>query len=246
MGDGWYRAKNIWYNTVTQGDGKYWAINPEYAYLNVPIKVYWAGPFRENLNSTTVSPYTHVSRGIGESLIDAKRSSSIDVNYVSFDSTNQPYFDGSNDVILTDFPAQTISTPTIEAVVYRNSSTGRYESIIQNNTAGDDALYVYPAGTLGFWPCGTTSLTVPTGQWSYVASSYNGSVMTYCVNGNIQQITQTCADITDWDFLRIGGHGTTDGERWVGKIAIARVYNTPLTSTQMIQNYNALKNRFDF
>ena len=194
-----------------------------------------------------VSPvlYTETSRSSTASLIDLKKTTDIDVSNVSFDSTGQPTFDGTNDVITTSFPATTIPNVTIEAVVYRNQATTRYEAIVQNNNASDDALYVNPSGVLMFWPCGSSSLTVPTGQWSHVAVSYNGTTLTYIVNGTTQVVTATCTDITDWDFLRIGGHGTTDGERWIGKIAVAKVYEKSLSAAELTQNYNAYKNRFD-
>ena len=193
----------------------------------------------------TVSPFVDGTRSDTASLIDLKRTTSIDVSNVSFDSTGQPTFDGTNDVITTSFPATTIPNVTIEAVVYRNQATTRYEAIVQNNNASDDALYVNPSGVLMFWPCGSSSLTVPTGQWSHVAVSYNGTTLTYIVNGTTQVVTATCTDITDWDFLRIGGHGTTDGERWIGKIAVAKVYEKSLSAAELTQNYNAYKNRFD-
>ena len=194
---------------------------------------------------TIASPFTSTERSDTASLIDLKRTTNIDVSNVSFDSTGQPTFDGTNDVITTSFPATTIPNVTIEAVVYRNQATTRYEAIVQNNNASDDALYVNPSGFLIFWPCSTSSLAVPTGQWSHVAVSYNGTTLTYIVNGTTQVVTATCTDITDWDFLRIGGHGTTDGERWIGKIAVAKVYEKSLSAGELIQNYNAYKNRFD-
>lgn len=59
MGDGWYRGEVLWYDTVTRSDGKYWAINPAGATLNVPIHIFWAGPFKEDRNdSAFVAPYT--------------------------------------------------------------------------------------------------------------------------------------------------------------------------------------------
>ena len=190
------------------------------------------------------TPFTATTRSSTASLIDLKKTANIDVSNVSFDSTGQPEFDGTNDVITTSFPATTIPNVTIEAVVYRNQATTRYEAIVQNNNASDDALYVNPSGVLMFWPCGSSSLTVPTGQWSHVAVSYNGTTLTYIVNGTTQVVTATCTDITDWDFLRIGGHGTTDGERWIGKIAVAKVYEKSLSAAELTQNYNAYKNRF--
>jgi hypothetical protein len=190
------------------------------------------------------TPYVLGTRSVTQGLIDLTRNETINLSSVSFDSNAQMSFDGTDDFIDTNFSPTSINNPTIEAVVYRNTATGRYEAIIQNNLDSDDALYVYPSGVLGFWPCSPSSLTVPTGQWSYVAVSYNGTTLTYCVNGTIQVVTTTCADIMDWDFLRIGAAGSGDGERWIGKIAIAKVYNRALTSSELYQNYNAIKTRF--
>jgi hypothetical protein len=191
------------------------------------------------------TPFTQTSRSVSGSLLPIVGNSTINLSNVSFDSNAQITFDGTDDFIDTDFPAITINNPTIEAVVYRNQSTGRYESIIQNNITSDDALYVYPGGNLGFWPCVASNLSVPTGQWSYVAVSYDGSNLTYCVNGVTQVVSATCADITDWDFLRIGAYGTGDGERWIGKISVAKVYDRALSIDELKQNYNKYKTRFN-
>jgi hypothetical protein len=190
------------------------------------------------------TPFINGTRSVTQGLLDLTRNETINLSSVSFDSNAQMSFDGTDDFIDTNFSPTSINNSTIEAVVYRNTATGRYEAIIQNNVDSDDALYVYPSGILGFWPCAPSSLTVPIGQWSYVAVSYNGSTLTYCVNGVIQVITTTCEHIMDWDFLRIGAHGSGDGERWIGKIAIAKLYNRSLTSSELYQNYNAIKTRF--
>ena len=51
------------------------------------------------------SPYTSSNRSNTDSLIDLTKSTDIDVSNVSFDSTGQPTFDGTDDVITTSFPA---------------------------------------------------------------------------------------------------------------------------------------------
>jgi hypothetical protein len=196
-------------------------------------------------NKTKATQFTTGTRSATQGLLPLVGNSTIDLSNVSFDANAQIEFDGTNDFVDTNFPATTINTPTIEAVVYRSTATGRYEAIVQNNLASDDALYVYPGGTLGFWPCSVSSLPVPTGQWSYVAVSYDGTNLIYCVNGAIQTITATCTDITDWDFLRIGAHGVSDGERWIGKIAVSKVYNRALSEGEMRQNYLHYKTRFN-
>jgi hypothetical protein len=192
-----------------------------------------------------ITPFVAGTRSATQGLLPIVGNSTIDLSNVSFDSNAQIVFDGTDDFIDTNFPSITLNTPTIEAVVYRSTNTGRYEAIIQNNVVSDDALYVYPNGTLGFWPCAASSLTVPTGQWSYVAVSYDGTNLIYNVNGVTQTITATCADITDWDFLRIGGFGAGDGERWIGKIAVSKVYDRALTANEFNQNYNKYKTRFN-
>jgi len=192
-----------------------------------------------------ITPFVAGTRSATQGLLPLLGNTSINLSSVSFDSNAQITFDGTDDFIDTNFPAITLNTPTIEAVVYRSTNTGRYEAIIQNNVASDDALYVYPQGALGFWPCGVSNLSVPTGQWSYVAVSYDGTNLIYCVNGVTQTITTTCADITDWDFLRIGGFGAGDGERWIGKIAVSKVYNQALTANEFKQNYQQYKSRFN-
>jgi hypothetical protein len=251
LGNGWFHA---WGTFTTQATtNRLICYSFLYNYGTTKYKFYVAAiSIVRNTTGTShlivpphliLQPTTSISST--QSLIDLTRTTTIDVSNVSFDSTGQPTFDGTNDVITTSFPATTISNVTIEAVVYRNQATGRYEAIVQNNVVSDDALYINPSGYLMFWPCASSSLTVPTGQWSHVAVSYNGTTLTYIVNGTIQVVTATCSDITDWDFLRIGGHGTTDSERWIGKIAVAKVYEKSLSAAELTQNYRAYKNRFD-
>jgi hypothetical protein len=245
LGDGWYYA---WGEFTTQPTTAKGYFGLWYYYYNVPDKVSIASISLQQGNSILpprqIIP-TNTTRTAVQSLLDLTGNYTIDLSNISFDSTGDISFDGTNDFIDTNFPAMTINNPTIEAVVYRSTNTGRYEAIIQNNVASDDALYVYPGGGLGFWPCALSSLAVPTGQWSYVAVSYDGTNLIFCVNGTTQTITATCADITDWDFLRIGAYGAGDGERWIGKIAVSKVYNRPLSAGEFMQNYNHYKTRFN-
>lgn len=236
----WQRFQYTWTASNTYGFYMYfWPGNPGVVPYHVDI-----ADIQVDINKGHATPFTLTSRSTTEALLDLAESSTIDTSAVSFDANSEPTFDGTNDVILTTFPAQTIPNVTIEAVVYRMSYTGRYEAIIQNNVASDDALYVYPNGNLGFWPHGASSLSVPVGQYAYVAASYNGSGITYCVNGNFTTNSGASSDITDWDFLRIGGHSTTDGERWIGKIPVAKVYSKALSQEEMSRNFRAYKTRF--
>jgi hypothetical protein len=189
------------------------------------------------------STFVDGTRSSTQGLLDLTRNTTIDLSNISFESNDQIIFDGTNDYIDTNFSTQTISNVTIEAVFYDTKGSG-YRAIVQNNLASDDALYINPSNQLMFWPCSTSSFTISTNTWYYAAVTYNGSKLTYFLNGVFQEITTTCEDITDWDFLRIGAHGTGDGERFIGKIPMVKLYNVALTNNEISQNYNALKNRF--
>jgi hypothetical protein len=169
--------------------------------------------------------------------------SALTVNGATYSSDNGGCYVFDNDIIDTTFPATTIPTSTLEAVIYPTVN-GRYVAIIQINSNSDDALYIYPGNTLGFWPHSASSLSVNINQWSYVCASYDGSGVRYCVNGNFDYAAGASADFTDYQYLRIGGISTTDGERFVGKISLAKAYNRALTESEIIQNFNALRGRF--
>ena len=70
MGDGWFRAYVLWYDTVTRSDGKFWAINPLSTSVGQTVTIYWAGQFREDLNSTSISQFVNGSRSSTQGLID--------------------------------------------------------------------------------------------------------------------------------------------------------------------------------
>jgi len=153
-------------------------------------------------------------------------------------------FDGVNDFINTSFPTMTLANSTLEAWVYDTKNNGSYRAILQINTNSDDALYIYPNNQLGFWPHGASGLTVSPNAWHYVAASYNGSNVLYCVDGQFATVAGASADFTDYQFLRVGGFGTDDGERWGGYIGPCKVYNKALTQTELFQNFVAMRGRF--
>jgi hypothetical protein len=194
---------------------------------------------------TYCTPYIFGTRSVTQGLLDLTNRNTIDLTDMTFSSSSGVFtFDGVNDYMNTNVPAQTLTNGTIEAWVYDTKNNSGYRAIVQFNLNTDDALYIYPANTLGYWPCSTTSLTVPSNQWVYVAVSYNGSQMLYCVNGAFETVTQTCADFTDLQYVKVGGHSTADGERWQGDIREVKVYNRALSRDELLKNYNRTKARY--
>ena len=239
-------AKNQWVRiseTYTINEGNSYG-NAALTYSTNGI-AYFAMPQYEYKSHVTPFIGANQTRSSTQGLLDLSPTKNIVTLNTSYNSNAQVYFDATDDFIDTNFPSQTISNVTIEAIVYDTRNNSGYRAIVQNNTNSDDALYIYPNNTLGFWPCGGGSLTVPANQWNYVAVTYNGSSFTYYVNGISQTVNSSCTDITDWQFLRIGAYGAGDGERWGGQIPVAKVYNRALSEGEVKQNYNHYKTRYN-
>jgi len=54
----------------------------------------------------------------------------------------------------------------------------------------------------------------------------------------------TFSPLTDWDYIRIGGFGANDSERWGGKIAQVLIYHRALSGEEMQQIFIETKERF--
>ncbi len=232
VGDGWYRAYVTWFNTVSGSDGKYWAINPKQAVINVPIVIYWAGPFKESLNSTTVSPYVLSSRSNTTSLLDLSRTRTINLNTVSYSSDNLLRYDGTDDTIdsgiamsslqsRTNFTFETVfkitSFPTAaSANVYNN--TTRYGVILGatsysgaaiywagNSNGTACSIYGYIRGNDAYRSTATYSLSTGVYYHVVMVNDYSAGTLNLYVNGSLHSSVATATQ--DYNGSLISGAG---------------------------------------
>jgi hypothetical protein len=255
MGDGWFRAKVLWYDTVTRTDGKYWAINPSGATINVPITIYWAGPFKEDLNSTTISQFINGTRSVTQGLINLSNpAATLDLTSVSFHSNAQVTFDGTDDYI-SIANSTSYGNFTAEVVIKPTSYPGNAASAISTEYPGSNSTVNFTIGfdvsqfmggffnaSSGGWHQIFTSL--PTlNVYSHYVLTYNGAQMVFYKNGSSIGTLNT----TD---IAAGGNPIRIGRRWdnpdyfPGKIDVAKIYNKALTQSEIKQNYNHYKTRF--
>lgn len=77
----------------------------------------------------------------------------------------------------------------------------------------------------------------------HLVLTYDGTTGIGYYNG-----TQHASAAKTWNmgstYFRIGQQVNDYGEFWTGKIFVARVYNRTLSAQEVLQNYNATKNRF--
>jgi hypothetical protein len=251
MGDGWFRAKVLWYDTTTRSDGKYWAINPLSATLNTPITIYWAGPFKEDLNSQYISQYTPTSRSNTQSLLALAGNTTLSVADVSFNSNLQTAFDGTNDYI------QTALTGTYSQITYE--FMGFFDDPTLNVFSRDESAFGdWTSSRIHFgtrWSVGmhwnvngvwnqipTTNLRYGWNHYCLVWDNVNNQKLVY-INGILSDSNTTNGNITMGDFKI--GVATNLNYYYRGNIDVFKVYTRAITAGEVKQNYNHYKTRFN-
>lgn len=164
-------------------------------------------------------------------------------------------FDGTDDYVnVSDSTSLDIASEITEEVwVYINSYTDRGTLITKNlsyyfqvTTDGTVQIYTYwnNGGSRANSAYNSSTNTIPLNTWTHIAfTESTGGLRKIYINGSLDSSHQQEASIyTANDPVNIGGQTST---RWLdGKISQARVYNRELTSTEILQNYNATKGRF--
>lgn len=82
-------------------------------------------------------------------------------------------------------------------------------------------------------------------QWSYVTTSFDSTSLKLYVNGVLIETVSSGLDpLSATSGSGIGAEDSAGGRHFNGDIATCDVYNRVLSSSEILQNYNALKNRF--
>lgn len=269
LGDGWYRAHVIWYDTTTRSDGKYWAINPATVPLNTTINVYWAGPFKEDRNdSLAVSQFVNSSRSTTNSLVDLTGTKTITIQSLTYTSQNNFTFNGTSDWVDCTLSSGVTGTGnwTMEAwfrIKGSPSNTSYQNVIIDTDATGGSAnmIAVDWGGYHGGSQMQLVYTTRPSSGGSYtnllgpvlnknvyyhVCVVRNGSSNTQLyVNGKLFSTYAGNMPTATQPLIRIGRW--TDGTNYSNAdIPVAKVYNRSLNAGEILQNYSALAGRYRF
>lgn len=108
---------------------------------------------------------------------------------------------------------------------------------------GDNSWY-YTHGGVAAEYYYTKPTTISLGTWGYYSVVYNGSNVSIYRQG-IYQGQQSTTGTADWSQgLKIGYWSAGGGYAYQGLISVVQFYNTALTATQVMQNYNTDRGRF--
>ena len=190
------------------------------------------------------TPFVVGTRSATEGLLDRTNNSTINLSNVSFDSNAQMVFDGTDDYTSLGNPTalRDLTSGTIETVYYRDASSGTYQMVFTD--AGSDLEITYLGNTLQFY-IGNSGLSYThavTDQWFNVVGTWGSGFKKLYINGvEVASGTNTGTDTGNRDRY-VGGRGANFP--FNGEIPIAKIYNKALTASEVLQNFNATKNRF--
>ena len=186
------------------------------------------------------TPFTTGTRSSTQSLIDVTKTNDIDVSNVSFDSTGQPTFDGTDDNINLGY------APISGTGDFTISSTYKVNTSAANTIIGN-----YPNSSLQFMggyglyingACYFTSTPLPPGTYYTTATRENGVCKIY-LNGQLQRTTNNSNSIGTNSF-KIGTN-TSGTEPFNGEIYNIKIYNRALSADEIKQNFSSYRKRFN-
>ena len=178
--------------------------------------------------------------------------------YLQFNGTNQ-YLVTQTNLNSKLSPANTSTVISIFVWVYMSDNGVIVSELGQTtlNASWHDSQIERVAGTVKFsvWSNGTgfaSSIPTSTNTWYYIGFTYNGSTLTGYVNGasaGSAEYTRT----TPFNGSGVGLHyglasnsGTHlgDGTYANCRIGAFHVYNTAISTTQVLSNFNAQRSRY--
>jgi len=251
----WQHVEHQWTASVTYNFYSYWfpsGSTDKWAMDMADVQV--------EVNKGHATPFTLTSRSNTASLIDLKKTADVDLSNVSFDSTAQPTFDGTDDwlnvpVTLNagDFTYETVmkqpgnaSNVIFTAGTGDPSSGGTYIQAYVNSSGGKVNLYA-PVGGSG-WQYGTYdntgNFTSTANTWYHIVVANFGTTWKIYVNGNL------VGDIDSFkpnvgNKVGVARSAMQSENNVESQVSLVKIYNTALTAEEIKNNFNAYKNRFD-
>lgn len=218
-------------------------------------------PQIEKLSDET--PFVNGSRSDTTSLIDLKRTTNIDVSNVSFDSTGQPDFDGTDDYIpLASNLQNGDSAGSWEFVVNfdecHNDDTSTYRQIYIQESSVWIAQYYDNIGIdihkdNGSWFDGNGGVNTSSQIGPVVKDTWYHSIFTFdqgVIKGYLNGVLGFTTTQSGMSSIKNGSTHRNIGRRsnnlhLNGQLPVFKLYDKALSQAEVTQNYKAYKNRFN-
>lgn len=210
---------------------------------------------------THITPFVgaNLTRTADQSLFNLIGNTPINMSSVSFNNQAQPYFDGTDDQIILDSYASNIpygGNITVETVVKFYSFTPNDVIVAyggNNTNFGWLHQYEFTAGLMfgvqnnpnfGTAQIGTEASQQYLNKFIHMVGTYDGVAVRLYINGILAASQSYTAGIPQSTTFRIGNES---GRSYYSNmdLPLAKVYNTALSLTEVQNNYQNYKTRFN-
>lgn len=201
--------------------------------------------------------FTQTSRSVSGSLLPLVGNSTLNLSNVSFDSNAQIVFDGTDDVISLSPSVIPSNQITVEFICTNNTPSNATSIIAGGAGSQDFNIHLPWSDGNVYWDCGNpfnriykaTTLAERSGvhHWVFTKNPSTG-IMNIYLDGNLWQTgtgqTSTMPSLTQ---VSLGAYNAGGGPSlyYSGTIPIAKIYNREISSSEVKQNYNKYKTRFN-
>ena len=256
LGDGWYHA----WNTLTT--------HPEanYGYCGMWHYEYY-GKNKVSVAAVSIVPGTTIrpplqiisgntTRSATQSLYDLTGNATLSLASVSFDSTGDIVFDGTDDTIsVSSYPAIELADNVSIEYVYMRLSTDPVLDVIANKyhstgwelfcQTGNTFALAGRNGDGTYYSTSNAAYTIQNNKYYHLVAVKEGTSWRLYVNGELYA-SLTAGSVGTWTntgILQIGGEG--NGYFPNMKLPILKIYNKVLTQAEILQNYRHYKSRYN-
>lgn len=197
------------------------------------------------------STYTSTSRSTSQAILDLTNNNTIITNSLTYDTNNTFSFNGSSDYVSV---SNAINVKTIIAWCKLSTAAGGDYVIYGPNSNGSDNWFGINGNKLNvfatqsadinnFRVVGTT--TINTTSYYQLCCTIDTNTVKVFVNGNEEASTTAEFTIGSWNATSdIGRRGSLSQRYFPGNIDNIAVFDRVLTSSEIRQNFNALRGRF--
>jgi hypothetical protein len=251
--DGWIRLYSQYLNTSsTLTDGKYWKITFDTTGVQVgqTLRAQWAAPMLEQHDTVYPSTFVNGTRSNTQAILDLTNNNTVTANSLTYSNDGLFSFNGSSNYITASASSNWAfgANGAIEQWIYPTNSTGNDRLwCVNNNSSSLDAYLNGSTYNLAFHGGTVSGGTVTQNAWNHVCVTYTAGVIQTYINGvaSVMSGTTTGYNITNAGTLIIGEYQNLGGYKIYGSIPVMRVYNRALTASEVAQNFQVLRGRYD-
>jgi len=196
----------------------------------------WSDLSGSGNNGALTNGPTYVSSGVSSSI----QFDGVD-DYVNLGSSSTLKFTNSYFTINVWFKFNTTSNAQ---TIISNNETGGYGIISNFSNSGKIETFYYISGD--YVRIGESLSNYNTSSWYCITTTYDGTSLKYYRNSQLieEQLVTGFVSSTSYPLIIGANPGPAYVDFFNGQISNIQIYNRGLSSTEVQQNFNALRGRF--